>query len=87
MTNEEFDKIKKIKEEIEILNSIIHNENIDAFTSIKAVTIMTKYNIPIHDNCEETVVIISKELSDAIKELMKERFEKLIKEFNNFKTE
>lgn len=85
MTNEEFDKITSIKEEIDNLEKIIYSEG-DSETFIESLNVINSFYGLYGINQKITKVKISKEFSAIIKNIAKERLEKFKKQFENFKT-
>lgn len=82
MTNEEFDKIVSIKEEIDCLKSILY----DIFGNLRNPTICN-LQITYFNTCKQDKTIsISKELSDDILKLVTEKLKELKNKFENFKT-
>lgn len=84
MTKEEFDKITSIKDEIDNLEKIIYSKG-DLETFIKSLNVINSFYGLYGINQKITEVKISKEFSAIIKNIAKERLEKLKIEFNNFK--
>ena len=83
MTKKEFDKIASIKAEIDGLERILYGY----FGNSRNPTICN-LQITYLDTLErDKTISITKELSDDIIKLVKEKLEKLKIEFNNFKTE
>lgn len=83
MTKKEFDKIVSIKAEIDGLERILYGY----FGTSRNPTICN-LQITYLDTFErDKTISISKELSNDILKLIKEKLEKLKIEFNNFKTE
>lgn len=86
MTNEEFEKIAFIKEEIDCLEKIIYSKG-DLETFIKSLNVVNRFCIVCGIKEKITEVKISKDFSDTIIKVAKERLEKLKIKFNNFKIE
>ena len=81
MTKEEFNKITSIQKEINCLETILY----DYFRDSKNPTICN-LQISYLNNCErDKTILISKNLSNDILKLIKEKLKKLKEEFNNFK--
>ena len=85
MTKEDFDKLSSIEDEIDCLEKIIYSEG-DLETFIKSLNVINRFCILCGIKEKITEVKISKEFSDAIIKVAKERLEKLKIEFNNFRT-
>lgn len=83
MTKKEFDKIASIKAEIDGLERILYG-----YFGTSRNPIICNLQITYLDTFErDKTISITKELSNDIIKLVKEKLEKLKIEFNNFKTE
>ena len=83
MTNEEFEKITSIQKEINCLETILYGY----FGDSKNPTICNLQITYLDIFERDETISITKELSDDIIKLVKEKLEKLKIESNNFKTE
>lgn len=83
MTKKEFDKIAFIKAEIDGLERILYGY----FGTLKNPTICNLQISYLDIGERDKTISITKELSNDIIKLVKEKLEKLKIEFNNFKTE
>ena len=84
MTEQEFTHISCVKSEIEDLTKILHGEYEGAKNCcISKMTITEEYE----DGMKDKEYVISDDLEEEIKEIIKQRLEKLQDEFDNFKTE
>ena len=84
MTEQEFIYISRVKSEIEDLTKILCGEYEGAKNCcISKMTITEEYE----DGMEEEEYVISDDLEEEIKKIIKQRLEKLQDEFDNFKTE
>ena len=84
MTEQEFTYISRVKSEIEDLTKILYGEYEGAKNCcISKMTITEEYE----DGMEDKEYVISDDLEEEIKKIIKQRLEKLQDEFDNFKTE
>ena len=84
MTEQEFTYISHIKSEIEDLTKVLCGEYEEAKNCcISKITVVEEYE----DGMEDKEYVISDDLEEEIKKIIKQRLVKLQDEFNNFKTE
>ena len=84
MTEQEFTYISRIKSEIEDLTKVLCGEYEEAKNCyIAKMTVTEEYE----DGMEDKEYVISDDLEEEIKKIIKQRLEKLQDEFDNFKTE
>ena len=84
MTEQEFTYISHIKSEIEDLTKILCGEYEETKNCcIAKMTVIEEYE----DGMEDKEFVISDDLEEEIKKIIKKRLEKLQDEFDNFKTE
>ena len=84
MTEQEFTYISRVKSEIEDLTKILYGEYEGAKNCcIAKITVTEEYE----DGMEDEEYVISDDLEEEIKKIIKQRLEKLQEEFDNFKTE
>ena len=84
MTEQEFTYISRIKSEIEDLTKILYGGDEGAKNCCITKMIVTE---EYEDGMEDKEYVISDELEEEIKKIIKQRLEKLQDEFDNFKTE
>ena len=84
MTEQEFTYISHIKSEIEDLTKVLCGEYEEAKNCcIAKITVAEEYE----DGMEDKEYVISDDLEEEIKKIIKKRLEKLQEEFDNFKTD
>ena len=84
MTEQEFIHISRVKSEIEDLTKILYGEYEGTKNCcIAKITVTEEYE----DGMEDKEYVISDDLEEEIKKIIKQRLEKLQEEFDNFKTE
>ena len=84
MTEQEFTHISSVKSEIEDLTKILYGGDEGAKDCcITEMTVTEEYE----DGMEDEEYVISDDLEEEIKKIIKKRLEKLQEEFDNFKTE
>lgn len=84
MTEQEFTHISRVKLEIEDLTKILYGGDEGAKNCcIAEMTVTEEYE----DGMDDKTYVISDDLEEEIKKIIKQRLKKLQDEFDNFKTE